>query len=155
MEIINSKSLNVSYEELDNKNFHWIKELFLNRLKNFYLIILSNKKISKNDSYQFFYSIASKIEFIKVTSLTIKYKEIILLQPPTYTINDENKYLILIKNSNFKDNSFGKIMSAQFICKEIINIFEVSNEYLNDLYCLLNIDDENLSEYLHHKGLSD
>ena len=98
-------------------------------------------------------SLGKRIQFIKVSSLVLKFKGETFLQPLSYRKNLNNNIAVYIKVKNLKENSFGRMSSASFICREIINILEVSNDFVHELFSLLSLDDEDISEYMSLKGV--
>ena len=152
--IIDSTNLDVEYETHGN-SFDWLEKLFASMLPYFAKIILKNKEIQKYKNIEEIISLGKRIQFIKVSKLFLKYKGDTFLEPLTYRKNMYNKIAIFCKvKKSGNENSFGKISCASFICREIINVFEIPNEFSFELFSLLLCGEEDISDYMSQKGIN-
>ena len=71
------------------------------------------------------------------------------MEPLTYKKKIYNKFAIFYKvKKSLKENCFAKISCASFICTDITNVLEISNEFILDLLNLLSLDEEEINEYM-------
>ena len=61
--------------------------------------------------------------------------------------------VIFCKVNNMKDKTFWKMTIGSFICREIVNALEISNNFINELFSLLSLDSYNLNEYMTQKSI--
>ena len=152
--IIDSTNLDVVYENTDEKSFNWLEKLFFYILPHFAKIIIKKKEIQKKyQNIEEIITLGKRIQFIKVSKLTLKYKGESFLEPLTYRKNLNERIAIFCKVKNVKNKSLGNISCASFICREITNILQISNDFALELFSLLLLDKEEINEYMFQKGI--
>ena len=153
--IIDTTNLEVEYENSDGNFFNWLEKLFFSILPYFAKIIMKNKENQKKyQNIEEIIILGKRIQFIKVSKLILKYKDETFFEPIIYKKNLNNRVAIFCNVKIVKEKSFGKFSCASFICREIINVFEIPNEFSFELFSLLLCGEEDISDYMSQKGIN-
>ena len=152
--IIEIDIVDVEHENLASTPFDWLETKFRGILPFFAEIIYKNKDVKKKfSSIEEIILLGKSIQFLKVSKLVIKYKEIPLLEPLTYRKKNFQRNSILCKVLKINEQSLAKMTCGSFICKEIINTLEISEEFFPDLFSLLCLDGDSLCEFINQKKM--
>ncbi len=80
----------------------------------------------------------SRINFIRVSSITIRFEGSELIRPMTYLQKDiDDNVNIICKTRNEITNKISDLQNAEFVCQEITNFLGVPERYAVKLFSLI------------------